>query len=139
MFPGRRAGGGRPRRPGERPRTLEVRRSRPFQGRYLVEFEGVHTREAADELTARPLLAPAVDDPESLFVHDLVGSEVIEVDGTPRGTVSAVQANPASDLLVMDDGNLVPLRFVVDPRPAASSWTCLPGCSSDPAGPASGP
>jgi len=24
-------------------RTLEVRSSRPFQGRYLVEFEGVHT------------------------------------------------------------------------------------------------
>jgi 16S rRNA processing protein RimM len=27
--------------------------------------------------------------------------------------VVAVQANPASDLLVMEDGNLVPLRFVV--------------------------
>ncbi len=77
----------------------------------------MHTREAADELRGALLLAPAVDDPESLFVHDLVGSEVIEVDGTPRGTVSAVQANPASDLLVMDDGNLVPLRFVVDRAP----------------------
>jgi 16S rRNA processing protein RimM len=27
--------------------------------------------------------------------------------------VVAVQANPASDLLVMEDGNLVPLRFVL--------------------------
>jgi 16S rRNA processing protein RimM len=94
-------------------RVLEVRRSRPFQGRYLVEFEGVHTREAADELRGALLLASAVDDPDALFVHDLVGSEVVEVDGTRRGTVLAVQANPASDLLVMDDGNLVPLRFVV--------------------------
>jgi 16S rRNA processing protein RimM len=46
-------------------------------------------------------------------VHDLVGSEVVEVDGTRHGAVVAVQANPASDLLVMEDGNLVPLRFVV--------------------------
>jgi 16S rRNA processing protein RimM len=42
---------------------------------------------------------------------------VFELDGTPRGTVVAVQANPASDLLVIDDGNLVPLRFVVDRAP----------------------
>jgi 16S rRNA processing protein RimM len=95
-------------------RILEVRRSRPFQGRYLVEFEGVHTREAAEELRGALLLAPPVDDPDALFVHDLVGSEVVEIDGTRRGTVLAVQANPASDLLVMDDGTLVPLRFVVD-------------------------
>jgi 16S rRNA processing protein RimM len=94
-------------------RTLEVRSSRPFQGRYLVEFEGVHTREAADELRGALLAAAAVEDPEALFVHDLVGSEVVEVDGSRRGTVVAVQANPASDLLVMQDGNLVPLRFVV--------------------------
>ena len=73
----------------------------------------MHTREAADELRGALLLAPAVDDPEALFVHDLVGSEVVEADGTRHGTVVAVQANPASDLLVMEDGNLVPLRFVV--------------------------
>jgi 16S rRNA processing protein RimM len=94
-------------------RMLEVRNSRPFRGRYLVEFEGVHTREAADELRGALLVAPAVEDPEALFVHELVGSEVVEVDGTRRGIVVAVQANPASDLLVIDDGNLVPLRFVV--------------------------
>jgi 16S rRNA processing protein RimM len=95
------------------PRLLEVRSSRPFQGRYLVEFEGVHTREAAEELRGALLVATAIEDLESLFVHDLVGREVVEVDGTRRGTVVAVQANPASDLLVMEDGNLVPLRFVV--------------------------
>jgi 16S rRNA processing protein RimM len=90
-----------------------VRSARPFQRRYLVEFEGVHTREAADELRDAVLLAPAVEDPEALFVHELVGSEVVEADGTSHGAVVAVQANPASDLLVMEDGSLVPLRFVV--------------------------
>jgi len=95
------------------PRQLKVRVSRPFQGRYLVEFEGVHTRAEADELRGALLLAPPIEDPEALFVHDLVGREVVEVDGTGHGTVVAVQANPASDLLVMQDGSLVPLRFVV--------------------------
>jgi 16S rRNA processing protein RimM len=94
-------------------RILKVRSSRAFQGRHLVVFEGVHTREAADELREALLLAPAIADPDALFVHDLVGSQVVEVDGTLRGQVVAVQANPASDLLVMEDGNLVPLRFVV--------------------------
>ena len=37
----------------------------------------------------------------------------VEVDGTERGVVTAVEANPASDLLVLDTGHLVPLRFVV--------------------------
>ena len=96
-----------------RARTLVVRSSRPLQGRHLVEFEGVHTREAADELRGALLAAVPVEDPEALFVHDLVGSEVVEVDGTGRGIVVAVQANPASDLLVMEDGSLVPLRFLV--------------------------
>ncbi|HLN05670.1 MAG TPA: hypothetical protein VK217_05295 [Acidimicrobiales bacterium] len=106
-LPGKRTAGS------SRARVLEVRRSRPFQGRYLVEFEGVHTLEAADELRGALLLAPAIDDPDTLFVHDLVGRELVEVDGTERGVVVAVQANPASDLLVMDNGSLVPLRFVV--------------------------
>jgi 16S rRNA processing protein RimM len=94
-------------------RTLVVRCCRPFTGRYLVEFEGVATREEADALHGGQLMAPAVEDPDALFVHDLVGAELVEADGTRRGKVVAVQANPASDLLVTDDGTLVPLRFVV--------------------------
>ncbi len=33
-----------------------------------------------------------------------------------HGRVESVQANPASDLLVLDTGPLVPLRFVVEQR-----------------------
>lgn len=98
-------------------RQLEVRSSRPFQGRFLVVFEGVHNREAADELRGARLLAEAIDDPEAMFVHELVGCEVLEPDGTAHGRVVALQANPASDLLVLDDGALVPLRFVVERAP----------------------
>jgi len=55
-----------------------------------------------------------LDDPDELWVHQLVGREVLEVDGTVRGRVVALEVNPASDLLVLDSGALVPLGFVVD-------------------------
>jgi 16S rRNA processing protein RimM len=38
-------------------------------------------------------------------------------DGRPFGTVESVVANPASDLLELDTGALVPLTFVVERRP----------------------
>jgi 16S rRNA processing protein RimM len=43
-----------------------------------------------------------------------VGSEVVDRQGSPVGRVIAVEANPASDLLVLDGGTLIPLRFVVE-------------------------
>ena len=57
--------------------------------------------------------APPLDDPAVLWVHELVGATVSEADGTPRGTVVAVLENPASDLLELDSGALVPLTFLV--------------------------
>jgi len=97
---------------GDRP--VVVAASRPHQHRWVVRFEGCTTREQAEEL-ARAVLraeAPAETDPDDLWVHELVGSVVVEVDGVERGVVEAVQDNPASDLLVLDSGALVPLTFV---------------------------
>ena len=47
-------------------------------------------------------------------MHALIGSEVVDVAGRAHGRVEAVEANPASDLLVLGDGRLVPLVFVVE-------------------------
>ncbi|MEX2658523.1 MAG: ribosome maturation factor RimM [Acidimicrobiales bacterium] len=93
---------------------LEVVTSRPHQGGHLVAFAGVSDRDAAEELRGLVLQAEPLDDPDELWVHDLVGREVVEVDGTTRGRVTALEVNPASDLLVLDSGALVPLTFVVD-------------------------
>ena len=101
--------------PGTRFEELEVVRSQPFQHRWIVAFEGVTTREAADALRGRVLHAePIDDDPDALWVHELIGASVVDTAGTELGTVTAVEANPASDLLVLDGGGLVPLRFVVE-------------------------
>ncbi len=87
--------------------------SRPHQGKHLVTFEGVHDRTGAEAMAGRVLRAEAVADPDALWVHELVGSMVREVGGTERGRVMEVQANPAHDLLVLEDGALVPAVFVV--------------------------
>lgn len=96
---------------------LEVRSSRPHQQRWLVKFAGVERREDGDALRNAVLRAEPLDEPDTLWVHELVGSEVVEADGTSRGTVTALQDNPASDLLVLDTGHLVPLDFVVGSEP----------------------
>lgn len=77
-----------------------------------MTLDGVSDRVGAEALAGAILLAEAItDDPAGYWVHDLVGAEVVDVAGTVRGTVVTVLANPASDLLELDSGPLVPLRF----------------------------
>lgn len=93
--------------------SMTVLSSRPHQRDWIVAFEGVPDRDTAETLRGLVLRAEPLDDPDVLWVHELVGARVLETDGTERGVVTAVEANPASDLLVLDTGALVPLRFVV--------------------------
>ena len=79
-----------------------------------MRFAGVDTREAADALHGLVLSAEPLEDPDALWVHELIGSVVVDQHGTEHGTVTSVEVNPASDLLVLDGGGLVPLTFVVD-------------------------
>ena len=75
-----------------------------------MAFEGVDGREAADRLRGRPLYAALLDDPDELWVHELVGSAVVTVGGDAVGTCVSVVANPAADLLELDSG-AVPIVF----------------------------
>jgi 16S rRNA processing protein RimM len=96
---------------------LVVVASRPHQHRWIVQFEGSGTRESADRLRGLVLRAEALDEPAELWVHDAVGSKVVTLAGDTVGTCVAVVANPASDLLELDGGALVPVAFVVDHAP----------------------
>ena len=49
-------------------------------------------------------------------MHELVGRTVVLTDGTQVGVITEVESNPASDLLVLDSGGLVPVAFVVEHR-----------------------
>ena len=98
----------------KRGRELRILSSTPHHHRWIVAFAGVETRTEAEALHGQALLAEPIEDPDALFVHDLIGSTVVLGDGTEVGTVASVEANPASDLLVLEDGRLIPVRFVVD-------------------------
>lgn len=97
-------------------RELVVLASRPQQDRWLVTFEGVTDRSGAEALTNVELSGEPIEDPDAVWVHDLIGSRVVEADGTERGRCVAVIANPADDILELDSGALVPARFVVSCR-----------------------
>lgn len=96
---------------------LRVLACRPFGRRYLVTFEGVDDRPGAEAVRGAVLEAPPTELPEGLWVDQLVGARVRDVQGAAVGTVVAVEANPASDLLVLEGGALIPLCFVVDRGP----------------------
>ena len=98
---------------------LRVVSSKPFgERRFIVAFEGVADRSAAERLHGVDLEAEALDVPGTLWVHELVGAEVRDATGTVVGRVAAVEANPASDLLVLEEGGLIPIRFVTHHDPA---------------------
>jgi 16S rRNA processing protein RimM len=107
-------------------RRLRVVRSSSHQGRFIVSFEGVTGIDAADGLRGTELYAAPLDDPDALWVHQLIGSTVEDTGGTVLGTVVEVEANPASDLLVLDGGGLIPLRFVVASDPGVRITVDVP-------------
>ncbi len=90
--------------------------SRPHQDRWLLRFDGVAYRTAAEALRGAVLTAEPLDDaPEGeVWVHEVVGAEVVDRAGVVLGVVTAVEANPAHDLLVLENGTLVPMVFVVE-------------------------
>ncbi|MCY3577081.1 MAG: ribosome maturation factor RimM [bacterium] len=93
---------------------LTVEGARAFQHRWIVQFAEIQDRDAAESLRGQVLKAEPIADPDELWVHELIGMMVCETDGTERGRVESVQANPASDLLVLESGALVPLTFLLE-------------------------
>lgn len=94
-------------------RSLTVVRSSPLKDRFVVVFGGVETREDADALHGQVLTADPIEDPDEVWVHDLLGAAVVDQHGIERGRIVSIEANPASDLIVTDAGALVPARFIV--------------------------
>jgi 16S rRNA processing protein RimM len=96
-------------------KVVDASRAAPSGGRerWYVKFDTVDDRDAAERLRGEVLWAAPIDDADALWVHEMVGRQVFDVSGAPLGAVQAVEANPASDLLVLDDGKLIPLTFVV--------------------------
>ncbi|MGH9041638.1 MAG: ribosome maturation factor RimM [Acidimicrobiia bacterium] len=85
--------------------------------RWIVAFDGVEDRNQAETLRGTVLhgdLLAGDSESDELWVHELVGAEVTDPAGNVLGRVAAVEANPASDLLVLEEGALVPMVFIVE-------------------------
>jgi 16S rRNA processing protein RimM len=97
-------------------RPLVVESGRPHQQRWLVLFAGISDRTTAERMRGTTLRgAPLGELPaDEYWVHELIGRRVATVDGEPVGAIAAVEANPASDLLVLDNGRLVPSVFITE-------------------------
>lgn len=93
---------------------ITVKAAVPHHDRWLVTFDEVRDRLSAQRYTNTPVYAEPLDDDSELWVHELFGLPVVDVDGIERGNCVAVVANPAADLLELDSGALVPVVFVVE-------------------------
>lgn len=132
-----RAGDARGHDPDPAAPPLQVVRARPFQGEWLVTFEDVNGRDAADRLRGRYLLIererlPPLAEGE-VRVHQLLGVEVFTADGGRVGEIVEVYEQRPADLLEVRTGKgkgtvLIPLlqhwireldvggrRLVIDP------------------------
>lgn len=90
--------------------------SRRHQNRWLVRFEGIDDRNAAEALRGVVVTGdPLGSLPENeIWVHEMVNARVTDRSGNDLGTIVAVEANPAHDILVTDEGVLIPIVFVVE-------------------------
>ena len=91
--------------------TVEAAKLLP-NGRWVVKFEQIADRTAAESWNNIALHAAPIEDADALWFHRLIGSKVVEADGTERGICTKVLENPAADILALDTGHLVPTTFV---------------------------
>lgn len=76
------------------PIELRVIRSSPFKGGLIVAFEGINDRTTADSWRDRTFLVPEeeIEPPgeDEVFIHDLVGMNVVTVGGESIGSITQV-------------------------------------------------
>lgn len=93
--------------------TVDASRLLP-NGRWVVKFDRIADRTEAERWNNLALHAAPIEDDDAMWFHDLIGSRVVEVDGTERGVCVQVLVNPAADILELTDGHLVPTTFIVE-------------------------
>ncbi len=94
-----------------------IKQARSTHRGWLVALDGVTTRNDAEALRGakvevdRDALGLGDDD---VLLSDLVGCAVRRLDGSPYGTVAAIDASSVQELLVIHDGDLERLLPLVE-------------------------
>jgi ribosomal 30S subunit maturation factor RimM len=76
-------------------------------------FVGVTDRNIVERLTNSDVYGEPIDDPSVVWVHELIGSVVVDTAGNNLGTCTGVIDNPAHPIMELDNGFLVPTPFIV--------------------------
>lgn len=83
--------------------ALTIRRATPFKRGWIVRFEEIASRNAAEQWQNRYLLMPAEElrppAADEVYFHDLVGLKVENSDGSILGSVAALFEVPQGLLL----------------------------------------
>lgn len=82
-------------------------------GRIIARFDVFDDRTQAERWTNVELFAEPIDDPDALWVHEMIGKQVVDQHGITRGICVVILANPAAEILELDSGALVPTNFVI--------------------------
>ena len=107
-------------REGGEPKEIQLKKGRQLPGKslFVVEFEGINNRNAAEALVGHELMVAADDRPNlaegEFHLLDLVGLEArLTADGPPIGTVSDLVSG-GNDLLEVttSDGHKLLIPFV---------------------------
>lgn len=97
-------------------RLFEVDRAERVNLGYLVALRGIESREEADKLRGEQVRAARSDLPPleegELYAVDLIGFQVVDTQGRPRGVVEDVEEAGPQDLLRLRGGALVPFALV---------------------------
>ena len=93
-------------------RNVRVESRRFFDGRHVMKFVGIDTRTEAESLRGMELAIPEEElgslPTDHFFIHDLVGMNVLLLDGTVVGLVKNVIKTGGVDLLeVGEKGELL--------------------------------
>ncbi|MCZ7554972.1 MAG: ribosome maturation factor RimM [Bacteroidia bacterium] len=96
----------------ESTRSLEVHSVDEHKNRILLTFEEIPDRTQAEKLKGLNLYVTEEEMAEApegrYFIHDLIGCEVVTVQGERKGSVRDVMLLPANDVYVVDcDGREV--------------------------------
>ncbi len=101
------------------PSRLTIQSARPHLGRWLIFFEEIPDRTAAEAARGQILELDSEDmedlsDPDEFHDHDLVGLTVKTVAGVEVGQITRIDHSPASDLLVIKrtDGRITLVPFL---------------------------
>lgn len=109
-----------------RAETVTVRSLRPHAGRWLVAFEGIMGADAAQPYVGASVVVRKDELPPlaegEYYDHQLVGCMLVDTgpegSGAERslGVIARIEHWPASDVLVLESGAMVPLVRAYQPR-----------------------